>query len=211
MNDVTRPASLYQYFDRNGLLLYVGITSRGISRNREHNADKSWWKYVARQEVAHFPDRASAISAEKALIVQRRPPFNKQHNLEHESLVQAYEAFAKAQAEARSAGNIMQEMKGRLPLKVTSWERNLLRVKSAPEFIRLTSRLLEPESLRIQLRGFSAPCVSFSRNDFGVEMFFQGSWLWAVESMEGIIGGRKGNAYYMRSVEVKTKEGALNV
>jgi len=31
------PTSLYRYYDKYNVLLYVGITSRGLKRNREHS------------------------------------------------------------------------------------------------------------------------------------------------------------------------------
>lgn len=84
------PTSLYFYYDRNDLLLYVGITKRGISRNFEHNSTQEWWPFVARQEVEHHPTREGAAAAEKNLIKQMRPVFNKQHNPAHHELREAY-------------------------------------------------------------------------------------------------------------------------
>lgn len=77
------PTSLYRYYDSNGALIYVGITKQGMGRNLQHNGNAEWWQYVARQEVEHLPDRASALAAEKALIQQHEPPFNRQHNPNH--------------------------------------------------------------------------------------------------------------------------------
>lgn len=86
--------SLYLYFDRDSVLLYVGITNRGIKRNSEHNLDKAWWPYVARQEIRHLPGRQEAVRAERELIAERRPPFNRQHNPGHEQLAAEYLAYA---------------------------------------------------------------------------------------------------------------------
>jgi predicted GIY-YIG superfamily endonuclease len=82
--------SIYLYFDKGGILLYVGITSRGISRNVEHNRSKDWWQYVARQEVVHLPTREQALSSERELILLHRPPFNTQHNPDHKVMRSAY-------------------------------------------------------------------------------------------------------------------------
>lgn len=84
------PTSVYRYYDRNGLLLYVGITSRGIKRNREHNDTKEWWPYVHRQSVTHFPTREDALAREKSLIVKFHPPFNTQHNPDHDEMRALY-------------------------------------------------------------------------------------------------------------------------
>ena len=88
------PTSVYRYYDRTGLLLYVGITSRGTRRQREHNGDKEWWPFVARQEVEHYGSRREAASREKALIQEFRPPFNRTHNVDHEQLRELYMAAA---------------------------------------------------------------------------------------------------------------------
>ena len=41
---------------------------RGTARNSEHNASKSWWQYVVRQEVSHYSTRRAAHNMEKELI-----------------------------------------------------------------------------------------------------------------------------------------------
>lgn len=76
-------ASVYKYFDKSGILLYVGITGAGILRQRQHNQSKEWWTFVSRQLVEHFKSRAIAHEREVALIQQFNPPFNKQHNKYH--------------------------------------------------------------------------------------------------------------------------------
>ena len=78
--DQSTPTSVYLYYDRAGLLIYVGITSRGITRNRQHNATKEWWPFVYSQTVEHYATRAEAAQRERSLIVRNEPPFNIQHN-----------------------------------------------------------------------------------------------------------------------------------
>lgn len=82
--------SVYRYYDNGGVLLYVGITDRGVRRNREHNATKDWWRFVSGQKVEHFPTRNAAESRERELIQQFRPPFNIQHNPSHEHARRTY-------------------------------------------------------------------------------------------------------------------------
>jgi predicted GIY-YIG superfamily endonuclease len=82
--------SLYLYYDRRNVLLYVGITSRGMVRNSEHNKTKEWWPHVSRQDVRHYATRDDALAVERALIVEHRPPFNSQHNCDHQVLAAAY-------------------------------------------------------------------------------------------------------------------------
>jgi predicted GIY-YIG superfamily endonuclease len=84
-----RPTSVYLYYDRRGVLLYVGITARNLQRNDEHTA-KEWWPFVNRQDVEHYPTRTDALRREKSLIQNRLPPFNKVHNPHHAEMRAAY-------------------------------------------------------------------------------------------------------------------------
>lgn len=87
------PTSVYRYYDEHGILIYVGITSRGMQRNREHNATKEWWHLVTSQEVEHFETRHEAEAKERSLIRKHLPPFNKQHNSEYKLSRLAYLEF----------------------------------------------------------------------------------------------------------------------
>jgi predicted GIY-YIG superfamily endonuclease len=78
---ISVPTTLYRFFDSAGRLLYIGVTSVGPSRWSEHEHHRKWWALVARVEAEHFPDRASALAAEKAAIKAEQPPWNIQHRL----------------------------------------------------------------------------------------------------------------------------------
>lgn len=80
------PTSVYRYYDKNKILIYVGITSTGITRNRQHNFDKAWWKFVASQEIDHYSSRDAARVNEINLINRFRPPFNRQHNPDYKAI-----------------------------------------------------------------------------------------------------------------------------
>lgn len=100
--DYLQTHSVYKYYDSHGILIYVGITKAGMGRNRQHNSDKVWWPFVAKQEVEHCESREHAHEREIALIQQFRPPFNKQHNPDHADVRSAY-------IEMRQSGRIDQE------------------------------------------------------------------------------------------------------
>ena len=115
------PTSVYLYFDRNDLLLYVGITGRGLARNSEHDASKEWWPYVTRQEIQHHPTRRSALSAERQMIRKYRPPFNVQHNPSHAAAREAYLTLATTPAgKVRDVMELIHHghRKTRLPLDI---------------------------------------------------------------------------------------------
>lgn len=71
---------LYRFFGARGTLLYIGITMNLPTRTGDHRDGKPWWLSVASMTVEHFPDRASALEAERRAIRSERPLYNVQHN-----------------------------------------------------------------------------------------------------------------------------------
>lgn len=112
------PTSVYRYYDQYDILIYVGVTSRGVARNREHNLDKDWWPFVARQEVDHLATRELALRHEAELIQQFRPPFNTRHNPEAATMRAAYLDFAKSVPHVANPVDLLRLMNGRLSLDV---------------------------------------------------------------------------------------------
>lgn len=108
--------SIYRYFDRYDVLLYVGITTRGTARQHEHNTTKTWWPLVFRQEVEHFSDMQTGLAVEKATIERFRPPFNTQHN---PSAVESRDAYMRFAALAASAPSFIESYQSRkwIPLR----------------------------------------------------------------------------------------------
>ena len=136
--------SVYRYYDLNGLLLYVGITSRGISRNREHNTTKEWWGYVTRQVVDHYATRAEALDVERVLIRSFRPPFNAQHNPSHDQDKRAYLAFAAAGGGTVpyvSFAELFSKQGRKMELRKTSTSGECGVYVSGPESVDIVSRL----------------------------------------------------------------------
>ncbi|MFI2663336.1 GIY-YIG nuclease family protein [Micromonospora carbonacea] len=71
-----RPTATYRLYDRNGALLYVGVTCNLKSRWADHRRRKPWWPQVATKSVDWHPTRFKALSAEKAAIESERPMYN---------------------------------------------------------------------------------------------------------------------------------------
>jgi predicted GIY-YIG superfamily endonuclease len=62
--------------DRDGTLLYVGITNNPIERWRSHAQRKDWWCAVDRIEVADYPNLRTALAAEVTAIRTEAPLYN---------------------------------------------------------------------------------------------------------------------------------------
>jgi hypothetical protein len=77
---------LYRFFDKSGRLLYVGVSSVGPGRWKEHSKGRSWWHEVVSSTIEHYPTRQLALLAERSAIRNERPIYNKVHNLHQSNL-----------------------------------------------------------------------------------------------------------------------------
>jgi len=69
-------ATLYRFFNEEGTLLYVGVTTMGLARWSEHARYKDWWPLVASTTTDHFTDQGEALAAELAAIRSEHPTYN---------------------------------------------------------------------------------------------------------------------------------------
>ena len=70
-----KSAALYRHYDKDGALLYVGISLHVIRRLIEHKSS-DWFHDIARIEIEHYPSRDAALKAETAAIADESPKFN---------------------------------------------------------------------------------------------------------------------------------------
>lgn len=70
---------VYHLFDRADALLYIGCTGNLWGRVASHAGSSAFWPLVARITHESFPDRPSALAAEKQAIAANQPPFNLEH------------------------------------------------------------------------------------------------------------------------------------
>jgi predicted GIY-YIG superfamily endonuclease len=70
------PTGLYRHFDADGLLLYVGISSKPPQRLAEHARGSDWAKAIARVTIEWFETREAALAAEANAIRDEAPIFN---------------------------------------------------------------------------------------------------------------------------------------
>jgi hypothetical protein len=67
---------VYTCRDAGGVVIYVGITSTGFRRHKEHGRESSWWGDVRFIEVDHFATRELALDAEAKGIATYQPRCN---------------------------------------------------------------------------------------------------------------------------------------
>lgn len=70
------PTTLYRFFDRDGDLLYVGISTDPRKRMNDHRVHKSWWSRSTRVELEHYGSWDEARAAEKVAIKVENPVHN---------------------------------------------------------------------------------------------------------------------------------------
>jgi excinuclease UvrABC nuclease subunit len=68
-------ASIYRHFDKDGRLLYVGMSISVLARTRAHKRSV-WFEQIARIEIQHFPTKLQAVKAERLTIANERPMHN---------------------------------------------------------------------------------------------------------------------------------------
>lgn len=71
-----RPTAVYRLYDRDGRLLYVGISDKPEHRFGQHERDKYWWRDVVTREVTWYPDRRLAEAEEYRAIASEAPEYN---------------------------------------------------------------------------------------------------------------------------------------
>ncbi|MDC0644025.1 hypothetical protein OAP32_00445 [Crocinitomicaceae bacterium] len=76
-----KSTALYRHFDRNGVLLYIGISMSAMARMCQHNhASYMWTDDIATMTIDWLESREQALEAEKAAIIAEKPMYNIVHN-----------------------------------------------------------------------------------------------------------------------------------
>lgn len=81
MSSITKiePTTLYEFYDKNNILLYVGISASAMARLSQHRDDKCWYYDIKRVEMQHYKTREIALKKEKQAIKNKNPLYNKIH------------------------------------------------------------------------------------------------------------------------------------
>lgn len=75
--------ALYRHFDRDGVLLYVGVSQDPKIRRQSHSRHAVWHEFASREEVTWLDDRDAALEAEREAIRTESPLFNGTHTTPH--------------------------------------------------------------------------------------------------------------------------------
>lgn len=67
---------LYRFYDEDGALLYVGVTSSLGRRWSAHGSTKPWWPDVARATIDFYASAIPMFADERAAIENEHPKHN---------------------------------------------------------------------------------------------------------------------------------------
>ena len=67
---------LYRHFDKSGNLLYVGVSLSTIQRLSQHKNQSHWYNNISQVTIEQFPDRFTALLAERTAIKEENPLHN---------------------------------------------------------------------------------------------------------------------------------------
>lgn len=72
----TGPHWLYRAYRADGRLLYVGVTSSGMRRLKEHAVARAWWPEVESFRISHYASRGELLAGELVAIRTEYPLYN---------------------------------------------------------------------------------------------------------------------------------------
>lgn len=73
---IITPHQVYRYFDKYGVLLYVGCSLNARTRLAGHRARAEWFDQIARMTIEDFPSKEDGLNAERAAIRSENPKYN---------------------------------------------------------------------------------------------------------------------------------------
>jgi hypothetical protein len=72
----TGRSAVYHIYDRENVLLYVGVSDRFGARWEQHARTQPWWPEMHHQTVTWYPTRREAEHAEAVAITTEHPKYN---------------------------------------------------------------------------------------------------------------------------------------
>jgi hypothetical protein len=74
------PTQLYRHYDKEGRLLYIGLSYSAWRRLVDHAIHSPWFQHIAVVTIETLPNRAAAIEAEREAIRVEKPLMNTMYN-----------------------------------------------------------------------------------------------------------------------------------
>lgn len=69
---------LYRHFDKDDVLLYVGVSLRVLQRLGQHKANSHWFVRIAKVTLENYDSREAVLEAERQAILSEKPLHNYQ-------------------------------------------------------------------------------------------------------------------------------------
>lgn len=70
---------LYRHFDKDGKLLYIGISISAMTRLSQHKSVSPWFDQIANVTIENHESRKAVLKAERESIFSEEPIHNKQY------------------------------------------------------------------------------------------------------------------------------------
>lgn len=102
-----KKTALYRHFDKDGVLLYVGISVCPVSRFKQHIGQSEWVYQVARIDVEWITSRREALAAEDKAIDIERPIWNTRNATNPSLQVKARVRQRRAESFAKKCENAL--------------------------------------------------------------------------------------------------------
>ena len=93
--------NLYRHFDKEGSLLYVGISLSAVNRLSGHSSGSRWFSEIARVEISNFDTKEAARDAEIEAIKRENPKYNLRHAMKPEPAKEKMDDTKKTEARQR--------------------------------------------------------------------------------------------------------------
>lgn len=77
---MNKKTALYRHYNKDGVLLYVGISLSAVARLSQHNHKSCWAHEIVNMTTEWLGSRPEALIAEKKAIKEEKPLHNIAHN-----------------------------------------------------------------------------------------------------------------------------------
>lgn len=72
--------TLYRHYNKEGILLYVGVSLSSLQRLGQHSNNAHWFNSITDIKMKSYASRDIALKKEKEAIISEQPLYNIRHN-----------------------------------------------------------------------------------------------------------------------------------